>query len=220
MQNKMNLVEAATDLRYLLNRGYNRKSAIELVGNRWNLNRKERHILYRACFSTEEIKARKWNEIEIEEVTDKIIAIDTYNILITIESMLKNLIVIKADDEYIRDISKVFNKYKQTSATERVIDLILSTLKPYHPKTIQFYLDKAISKSGELAALINSRLSFYQLNGTAETVPSSDREVIMQGEVAISNDRIVLENCIAHVNLIPVLIKKGYLSALDLIELR
>ena len=72
MYNLQNIREAADDLRYLLNRRYNRKSAIELVGNRWNLNRDERHILYRTIFSYEEIKVRQWNEVYIEDINKKI----------------------------------------------------------------------------------------------------------------------------------------------------
>ncbi|MHA1130102.1 MAG: DUF434 domain-containing protein [Candidatus Helarchaeota archaeon] len=220
MQNKMNLVEAATDLRYLLNRGYNRKSSIELVGNRWNLNRDERHILYRACFSTEEIKARKWNEAILTDITGKNVAIDTYNILITAESLLKGLLVIKGDDDYIRDISKVFNKYKRSPLTTHVLNIILDTLKPFNPKNVLFFLDKDISKSGELAAIINEDLTHFQISGTAETVPSADRSVIMNGEIVISNDRVVLENSIAHLNLLSYLLKKGLFSQINLIELR
>ncbi len=215
----MHLKEAATDLRYLLNRGYNRKSAIELVGNRWNLNKDERHILYRAIFSNEEIKARKWNEVELEEINGKIVAIDTYNVLITIESFLKGYILIEADDDYLRDISKVHNKYKQSPYTIQVIRLILEKLKPYNPKSVLFFLDKGISHSGELAALIKEEINKFELNGDAETVPSSDRSVINQGEVVISNDRIVLENALAHVNLLSLLINDLKINKNNLIKI-
>ena len=207
MYNSTNLREAATDLRHLLNRGYSRKSAIDLVGNRWNLDREERHILYRAIFSNDEIKARQWNEIFIEEITDKTIAIDTYNILITIESFLKGLQTIYADDQYLRDISKVSSKYRESEYTLQVIQLILKKLKPYHPKNLLFFLDKDISHSGELAGLIQTELNKLNLSGNAETVPSSDKAVVSNGEIVISNDRIVLENAMAHLNLTSLIIK-------------
>lgn len=205
--NYPNLREAAIDLRYLLNSGYNRKSALKLVGDRWNLNRKFRHILYRAIFSGEEIKARHYNEVGITEIRGKIVAIDTYNILITIESFLRGLQLIEADDGYYRDISKVFNKYKRSSYTNQAIQLVLNQLKSYQPKQVQFFLDKNISHSGDLAKIIEKQLQNFNINGEAQTVPCSDKSVIMNGEVIISSDRVVLERSIAHLNLIPLLLK-------------
>lgn len=219
MYNEINIKEAAKDLRYLINRGYNRKSAIDLVGNRWNLNRNQRNILYRAIFSHEEIRNRYLNEAEIKEIEGKIVAIDTYNILITIESFLKGLLLIKADDRYLRDISKVFNKYRQSSHTIQAIQMILKKLKPYKPKQVLFFLDKAISRSGELAALIKKKLNIFDINGDAITVPNSDKSVIMNGEIAISSDRVILENAIAHLNLVSLLLEEFNIPEKDLLKL-
>lgn len=216
----INLREAAVDLRYLLNRSFNRKSSIEFVGDKWNLTREERHILYRAIFSTGEIRNRQWNEITIEEIKDKSIAIDTYNILITIESCLKGLTLIKADDQYIRDISKIFDKYRQSTYTLKAVHLILTTLKPYKPKEILFFLDKNISHSGDLATLINEQLAQFELKGIAQPVPCSDRAVVDNGEVVISNDRVVLENGMTHFNLVALLVQNIAAPHMKLIEIK
>ncbi len=219
MSNPLNLREAAIDLRYLLNQGYNRKSALELVGNRWNLNRESRHILYRAIFSGEEIKARKYNEVEIDQIEGKIIAIDTYNILITIESILKGLSILQADDGYYRDISRVFNKYKMSSFTNQAIQVILEKLNTYKPKKVLFFLDKNISRSGDLAKLIETELQNYNIMGEAHTVPCADKSVMMNGEVAISSDRVVLERSFSHLNLISFLIKNLKIDLNNLIDI-
>ena len=219
MFNKINLREAAIDFRYLLSRGYNRKSIIDLVGDKWNLNRDERHILYRAIFSLEEIKVRQWNEVQIEDIEGKTVAIDTYNILITIESFLKGLVIIQADDQYLRDISRVFNKYKQSPYTLQSIQMILTELQSHHPKEILFYLDKNISRSGELAALIKKELNNFKLEGDAQTVPSSDKSVIMNGEVVVSSDRVILERARNHLNLISLLIEDKKLSDENILKI-
>ncbi len=219
MYNKINLKEAANDLRYLLNRRYNRKSAIELVGNRWNLNHDERHILYRTVFSYDELKARTMNEVKIEEIKGKIVSIDTYNILITIESCLKGLLILAADDGYIRDISQVYNKFKPSIHTISIIQTIIKHIKPYQPKSVLFYLDQSISKSGELAAKIRNELERFKLEGNADTVPSSDQAVIANGEIVISNDRIVLENSVSHLNLISLIIEDLSPSEINLLNI-
>ncbi|NVM55069.1 MAG: DUF434 domain-containing protein [Candidatus Helarchaeota archaeon] len=220
INNFLNLQEAAIDLRYLLNRKYNRKSALDFVGNKWNLNRDARHILYRAIFSDEEIDARHQTELKITEIKEKLISIDTYNIIITIESLLQGLLVIKADDGYFRDISKVFSKYKQSQYTLNAIQMIIKKLKSFQPKKLLFFLDKDISKSGELAALIKKELDKFEVMGDAKTVQSSDTSVITFGEIVISNDRVVLEKAKKHMNLISLLLVDLKNSGINLLEIK
>ncbi|RPJ04542.1 MAG: DUF434 domain-containing protein, partial [Deltaproteobacteria bacterium] len=50
------LRKAAEDFHYLLNRGYPRKAALELVGNRYCLVYDQRHLLHRGVFSEEEAR--------------------------------------------------------------------------------------------------------------------------------------------------------------------
>lgn len=204
--NYENIKESAIDFRYLLNRKYNQKAALELVGNRWNLNRDERHILYRAIFSDEEINERNQTEVKPEQLQGKTVIIDTYNILITLESILKGLIVIKANDGYLRDISKVSGKYKQSEYTIQAIQMVLKKLKVLSPKEVNFFLDKNISKSGQLAALIKEELENINIKGDARTVQCTDKAVIESVKVVISNDRIILEKTRAHLNLISLIL--------------
>ena len=59
MELKKNIIEAAQDLKHLLNRGYNKKGALKLVGDRYLLDKEERHVLFRAIFAEQDVKDRK-----------------------------------------------------------------------------------------------------------------------------------------------------------------
>lgn len=53
------LLLAYEDLKYLLNRGYRKKYALEFVANHYLLTSKERYFLMRCVFSDKEIEERK-----------------------------------------------------------------------------------------------------------------------------------------------------------------
>src|SRR4030042_993932 len=77
------LQKAAEDFRYLLNRGYPRKAALELVGNRYQLLSDQRHILHRGVFSNDDSGARRKKRISFKEIRNRDLALDGYNVIIT-----------------------------------------------------------------------------------------------------------------------------------------
>ncbi|MHA1377799.1 MAG: DUF434 domain-containing protein [Candidatus Helarchaeota archaeon] len=193
MQKYKKLHEAAQDLHYLLNRGYNRKSALKLVGDKYILNKKGRNILFRGIFSDKEIEKRKMKKISHKQLKDKILTIDGYNVLITLETMLTNKLLIISNDGFYRDASKISDRYKTSEKTNRAIDLIFNKLVQFSPKYIYIYFDKPISKSGEMALLFNKKISEFELKGEAMTVNSPDLEIIKKGEIILSADSVLLD---------------------------
>src|SRR4051812_1852118 len=82
----LRLRDAARDLRYLLGRGYARPSAVQLVGDKFQLARRQRQVLARAVNDpavAAAIRARVRPHLR-----DAHVAIDTYNVLITVETAL------------------------------------------------------------------------------------------------------------------------------------
>ncbi len=193
MKHEKILHDAAKDLQFLLNRGYNKKGALKLVGDRYILNKNERHILFRAIFSENDIKNREKKKLSQDQLKDQILSIDGYNVLITLENMLKNKILIIAADGFFRDASKISKRYKKSEKTDLAIKLIFEKLVNLAPKYIYIFFDKPISKSGELTALINEKISEFKLKGIAKAVNSPDHEILKQGETVISADSLILD---------------------------
>ena len=80
--------DAVHDLRFLLSRGYNRKTSISIVGDKYQLGKTERQILYRAVYDEETAERHKEKKASVAKVKGKRLGIDGYNVVITVESML------------------------------------------------------------------------------------------------------------------------------------
>jgi hypothetical protein len=187
-----NLRIAAGDFRYLLNRGYPRKTTLELIGNRYGLTFDERHLLHRGIFSYSDSRSRRKKQITAREVRNKKIAIDGHNVLITIEAGLSGRPLILGDDGFIRDISGLSGSFKKTEMTEKAIQLIINALKNIKPRKTVFLLDAPISMSGKLAQEVSGQLKRQKLFGDAMAIKVPERILIgFPGVVATSDTAII-----------------------------
>ena len=80
-----NLPEAADDFRFLLARGYPRKAALGLVGNRYGLDEIGRRLLHRGVFAPVLAHARRDKLRLLREAPGRPLALDGHNVLITLE---------------------------------------------------------------------------------------------------------------------------------------
>src|SRR6478735_8100451 len=87
------LREATHDLCWLLDRGYSSHSAIELVGNRYNLVSRQRMAVSRCACSIEAVQQRQQRQIVPELVRDRELWLDGYNVLTVLESALAGGVV-------------------------------------------------------------------------------------------------------------------------------
>ncbi|MGZ7118375.1 MAG: DUF434 domain-containing protein [Methanobacterium sp.] len=198
MQNKIKLDDASYDLRFLLNRGYRKKNALNFVSNKYLLSQNERNYLARSIFSIIEIKSRSSKIMDVSEIENHFVLVDGYNVLITMETICRKDYdsLIWCDDGIIRDLNAVFGKYKFNEHTEKALKNILSLMDKYHPLKIKFFYDKQVSYSGELARLTNELMEFYGINGEAVLSNNVDFEIVQlactkKGIVATSDSAIV-----------------------------
>jgi hypothetical protein len=186
------LQNASEDFRYLLNRRYPRKGALELVGNRYGLTFDERHLLHRGVYSSKDSQARRKKRISVKEIRNKNLAIDGHNVLITIEAGLSGRPLVLADDGFVRDISGLSGSFAKSEVTEKAIQLILKVLKKRKPHKIIFLFDAPISMSGRLAEEIRDRLKRDNLLGDAMAVKVPEKILIgFSGIVATSDTDII-----------------------------
>jgi len=186
------LEKAAQDFRFLLNRGYPRKAALELVGNRYGLTSDERHLLHRGVFSDSDSESRRKKKVSYGDVRNKDLAIDGHNIIITIEAGLFGRPLVLGDDGFIRDISGLSGSFKRTETTEKAIQLIIDAIKQIKPHRTLFLLDAPISKSGKLAEEVRTYLKKENLPGDAMAVKVPERILIgFPGVVATSDTAII-----------------------------
>jgi hypothetical protein len=174
-------IEAYKDYKYLLNRGYSRKLSLDVVTARYNLNIKERNLLYRCVHSDEELKIINSKKIKFEEVKNLII--DGFNMGLTILSIINKDEVFLCDDGFIRDMN--LGKRKNEPAVFDVL-LLLSEFLNNIGINFLIILDYQISKSGELSKKLKERKINVILSKTA------DKFVIFSNSPVASNDYIIL----------------------------
>jgi hypothetical protein len=201
------LKAAARDFRYLLNRGYPRKGALELVGNRYQLTSDARHLLHRGVFSETDAKSRNLKLVQMKDLRDQDVAIDGYNVLITLEAGLSGRPLIAADDGWIRDISGLSSSFRKTPTTEHAFVLILQTLRRVKPRHVLFLFDSPISRSGSLAQEVRSLLAKDKFSGDARAVKVPEQILMgFQGIVATS-DTAIIDRCEKVVDLAGFILK-------------
>jgi hypothetical protein len=192
MLNKL-IYEAAKDLRFLLSRNYNRTSAIKFIGDKYLLDKLNRHILFRAIYPKETIEEISKKIIEVKKIEGHEIAIDGFNLLITTEAIIKGSTIILCDDGLVRDISATFEKFKATDVTFNALNMIFELLSKYPPRQTYFFLDRPISNSGKLAENVNNFFKKFNLPGIALTSRNVDKEVA-EKEIAATSDNIIIYN--------------------------
>ncbi len=191
--NAKDLREAADDFRYLLNRGYPRKPSLELVGNRYRLTFDERHLLHRGVFPDADSERRQKRKITTQKIQNKDLAIDGHNVLITIEAGLSGRPLVLGDDGFIRDISGLSGNYRKSEKTEEALLLIFNALKRVKPRHTLFLFDAPISRSGELAREIRSRLKKEGIRGDGRAMKVPEKVLIGFSGVVATTDTAIID---------------------------
>src|SRR4030043_554327 len=96
---------ALADFSLLLTKGYADKSSLKLVGDRFSLTERQRMAIMRSACSDRQLKYRKQREVKLAELGGRPIAIDGYNVLITIEAAMSGACVFKGRDGCFRDLA-------------------------------------------------------------------------------------------------------------------
>ncbi len=196
---KDSLKNAAYDLKFLLNRGYRKKVALNLVTNKYLLDKNGRNYLVRKVFSDEKSRERTAKIVDINNINNKTIFIDGYNVLISVETICKQEYdsLILCDDGILRDVKAVFGKYKTTSSTDTALNYIINFLSTYNPACIYFLYDSPVSKSGELASHTDNLIKINGLNGAAVTHKNVDFELVKlskdYGGIVATSDSAVID---------------------------
>lgn len=209
--------EAADDMGYLLTRGYAANSALQIVGNRYKLNKRQRTAIMRISASEQAINARQQSMCSAEDLKGSIVDIDGFNILILLESALSGAYILKGRDGTYRDISSVHGSYKRVVQTENAILLIGKALKKTGIQSARWYLDQPVSNSGRLKTKLLEISEIHQFNWQVELDYSPDKVLAESDNIIISSDGWILEQDGRWFNLGALLIE-NYVEDVNLIE--
>lgn len=194
------LCKAGEELYYLINRGYPIKSASVFVGNHYLLSERQRLALVRSVSPYESIKNRKLKEISVDNLKNKVIHIDGFNTIITLEVAFSQSMLFKCMDGTIRDLAALRGTYRLIDKTDTAINQLGKIFEKSKIEKAVFYLDAPVSNSGRLKMRIIELLKDFNFEVQAEVIGDVDSKLAKLDNV-VTSDAIILDNCISWINI-------------------
>lgn len=179
-------------MRYLLDHGYPRESAIRFVSDHYRLPEEQRFALTRVAVPAKLAKERRTKMLPLEALKGRVVFVDGYNVLIAVESILGGMPVYKGDDGFLRDTQGIFRRYKASELTAPALSEIMDILTAAAPFEVEVLLDQQISMSGKLAGRIREMMDERSIPGTARTVRDVDRQLkSAEGIIATGDGNVI-----------------------------
>lgn len=208
------LREAATDLRFLLNRGYAKERATDFVAGRYLLRRSERNATYRSVFSDRDIRSTRGKRVSPRAMKDQAASVDGFNVVNTLLSIKAGGPLILCDDGIIRDIAAVHGRFRFSSQVLDAVEEMVETLRSLAVSTATVYYDAQISRSGDLASATRSAMEERGLKGLCSTKQSADHAIARDPGVAVTSDSAILARVDSFFDLPAYVVKKRSLNEL------
>lgn len=198
------LRQAVADLSWLRSRGYAETAALKLVGDHYQLAARQRSAVGRCACSDQGLQSRSRRQLPLEAARGREMCLDGFNLLITLEAAQAGGVILRGRDGCLRDLSSLHGNYHVLADTMRAIRLACEALSGPAPRGVVWYLDKPVSNSGRLAALIREVASgFPALVTEVRLVADPDHLLARAGgdQVIVSTDSLILNGDVAWVNL-------------------
>jgi len=225
------LRQAVADFSLLLTKGYADKSALKLVGDRFNLTQRQRLAVMRAACSDQQLQGRLERQVPLEALAGQPLAIDGYNLLITIEAALSGGLIFKGRDGCFRDLASIHGTYRKVEETIPAVQLIGDFLteiavggvrvkpdvqRPFGPgpssnhgqdardtnaPQVLWLLDSPVSNSGRLKTLLGELARVHGWPWEIRLTLSPDAELSKTEEIVVSTDSVILDACPRWTNL-------------------
>jgi hypothetical protein len=192
--------DAAADMAYLLSRGYADASALQLVGNRYQLHRRQQMALRRMVAAPADVQNRLAKIWQPQPDKPQRLAIDGYNLLIFLEAALSDGFLFQGADTCLRDLSGVHGSYHSVEETPQAIIIAAAGLAKLPISEVCWVFDAPVSNSGRLCTKFRefARQPDFPLPFEWEVrlVNNADAEIIalaQNGWVAVSTDAFILD---------------------------
>lgn len=207
-ENLQKLRLAAGDLAWLLGRHYAPQAALTLVGNRYQLHRRQRQALSRAVAAPAVAHARRQRQIAPNTISGARLQIDALNQIITIEAALSGGLLLRGHDSALRDLASVHGTYRSVQETTTTLEAIGAWLVPLDVKEVEFLIDAAVSNSGRLASRIHTVATTYNWSWSARLVPSADPILQQTIDVVATSDSSILDKAARWLDLAAAVIQR------------
>jgi len=195
------LRQALADYSLLLTKGYAEKSALKLVGDRFSLTQRQRLAIMRSACSDQQSAARQQHRVEVANLAGKSLAVDGYNLLITVEAAMSGGLIFQGRDGCCRDLASIHGTYRKVTETIPAVRLIGDFLTQIDVPEALWLLDSPVSNSGRLKTLIGQLAEENGWNWQIKLLQSPDAELKRTDLIVVTSDSVILDYCKKWVNL-------------------
>jgi len=198
-ENQKIMFKAYSEINYLLDKGYPKKSSITFVGNHYKLSKRIRYILNRATQAIVDVENITRKKItDTKQLKGLIFNIDLYNQFTSYQSILDNDPVIICRDGIYRDIFSLLHSKKQLRFDINSITRFILGLLKLEPTFLSLYIDQQRSNSGKHSQIVKEVLRKNLILGKCIVSKSVDHMLKIQTVgVTFSHDSIVLGESLA-----------------------
>jgi len=207
------LRSALADYSLLLTKGYAEKSALKLVGDKFSLTERQRLAVMRSACSDQQLASRSKRCVKMQNLARQTIAIDGYNLLITVEAAMSGGVIFAGRDGCFRDLASIHGTYRKVTETIPAVRMIAEFLQEVCTDKVLWLLDSPVSNSGRLKKLIGELADQNKWDWEIQLLLSPDAELKKTNAVVASSDSVVLDECKSWTNLAAEIITQKIPSA-------
>jgi hypothetical protein len=202
------LRNAVQDLNWLRSRGYAEASAIKLVGDRYQLHRRQRVAVGRCACSDAAQTRRASSQRSPSEVFGKPLMIDGLNVITTIEVALAGGVLLLGRDQCLRDMASYHGSYRLVQETEQAIDILVDMITSMRPSEAMVYIDRPVSNSGRLAQAIRKAAEPKRAIVEALTADGVDELLKTSSAIVATSDSAILDRSDRWLNLARIAVER------------
>jgi len=190
--------EACSTYRLLREQGYPEKATLKLIGDRHRLSSTQRNCLFRGVVPAHVAAVRRARLVGAAAVAGETLALDWYNVLITVESYLRGDTLFLCDDGVVRDASATHGSYRTGPVTTRAMKEIVAMIERLCPVRVEAYLDHPIAFSALMADELRALLAEGpgpSIDARVTLERSADFPLKSSPGIVASSDSAVLDRC-------------------------
>jgi hypothetical protein len=189
------LRSAVADYSWLLGRNYASKSALALVGDRYQLAQRQRLAVMRCACSDHFLARREQHRVLDSALHDQTLALDGYNILTTVEAALSGGLIILGRDDCYRDLASMHGTFRRVEETLPAIAIVGQAMHSYGVARGIWYLDSPVSNSGRLKEELLRVAEAYNWPWQVEVVTNPDAILSQTDDIVVTADSVILDAC-------------------------
>jgi len=189
------LQTAATELAWLLTRGYPHVSSLKLVGDRHGLESRQRLAVSRSTCSDADVVRRRQRSVSPPSLAGCRLEVDGYNVLTTVEAALSGGVLLLARDGALRDMASMHGSYRKVDETQPALELIGQTLAGLGVCEALWLLDRPVSNSGRLKKIIEDLAGQRDWRWRVELAHDPDADLTQSEAIVVTADSGILDLC-------------------------